>query len=183
MKLLGVITARGGSKGIPGKNLKLLAGRPLLDYPIETARRSGAFDRLILSTDDAGIAEAARRAGCDVPFLRPPELARDETPHLPVLQHAVAWLREHDGYDADAVMILQPTSPLRGLDNVPAYDQLHLPVAERVATQEQVTIPHQVLLAGPQGMRLIADAVAKIAENRDELRRWWQAQEGKPVHA
>ena len=75
------------------------------------------------------------------------------------------------------------SSPLRGLDNVPAYNQLYLPVAERVAAQEQVTIPHQVLLARPQALRLIADAVAKIAANRDELRRWWQAQEGEPVHA
>jgi CMP-N-acetylneuraminic acid synthetase len=118
VKLLGVITARGGSKGIPGKNLKLLAGRPLLDYTVEAARRSGAFDRLILSTDDPGIAEAGRAAGCEVPFLRPAAIARDETPHLPVLEHAVTWLREHDGYEPDGVMILQPTSPLRRPEDV-----------------------------------------------------------------
>jgi CMP-N,N'-diacetyllegionaminic acid synthase len=113
MKILGVITARGGSKGLPGKNLRLLAGKPLIAHTIDTARESQAFDRVILSTDDEAIAAAGRSRGCDVPFLRPAELARDETPHLPVLQHAVAWLREHEGYDADAVMILQPTSPLR----------------------------------------------------------------------
>ena len=112
-KVLGVVTARGGSKGIPGKNLKLLAGRPLIDYTIDAARQSGSFDRLILSTDDATIAEAGKRAGCEVPFLRPTELAHDETPHLPVMQHAVSWLATHDGYRPEFVMILQPTSPLR----------------------------------------------------------------------
>jgi CMP-N,N'-diacetyllegionaminic acid synthase len=108
-----VITARGGSKGLPGKNLRPLAGKPLLAYTIDAARMSGVFDRLILSTDDPEIAAAARTLGCDVPFMRPAELARDETPHLPVLQHAVRWLDERDGYRPDAVMILQPTSPLR----------------------------------------------------------------------
>jgi dTDP-4-amino-4,6-dideoxygalactose transaminase len=74
------------------------------------------------------------------------------------------------------------TSPLRGLDNVPAYHQLHLPVTERVTAQEQVTIPHHLLLAGPEAMGLIVDAVTKIAEHRDELRRWWQAQAQEPAH-
>ena len=108
-----MITARGGSKGIPGKNLKPLAGKPLLAYTIEAARASGVLDRVILSTDDEVIASYARELGCDVPFMRPPELARDETPHLPVMQHAVAWLGEHQHYRPDAVVILQPTSPLR----------------------------------------------------------------------
>jgi CMP-N,N'-diacetyllegionaminic acid synthase len=113
VRVLGVITARGGSKGLPGKNLRLLAGKSLIAHTIDTARESLAFDRLILSTDDGAIAAAGRACGCDVPFLRPGELARDETPHLPVLQHAVGWLAEHERYEPDAVMILQPTSPLR----------------------------------------------------------------------
>jgi CMP-N-acetylneuraminic acid synthetase len=113
VKVLGVITARGGSKGIPGKNLRPLAGKPLLAHTIDTARDSGAFDRLILSTDDPKIADVARGYGSDVPFLRPSELARDDTPHLPVIKHAVEWLEQHEAYSADAVMILQPTSPLR----------------------------------------------------------------------
>jgi len=110
--LLGVVTARGGSRSIPGKNLKLLRGKPLIAYPIEAARESGAFDRVILSTDDAEIAAAARGLGCEVPFLRPADLARDDTPHLPVMQHAVAWLDEHEQYRPDFVMILQPTAPM-----------------------------------------------------------------------
>jgi CMP-N,N'-diacetyllegionaminic acid synthase len=118
MKWLAVITARGGSKGIPGKNLKLLAGRPLIAYTIDAAQRAQVFDRLILSTDDSGIAECARMLGCEVPFLRPAELAGDETPHLPVLQHAVEWLANRDGYQPDSVMILQPTSPLRQPEHI-----------------------------------------------------------------
>jgi CMP-N,N'-diacetyllegionaminic acid synthase len=111
--VLGVITARGGSRGLPGKNLKLLAGKPLIAYTVEAARDSGAFDRFILSTDADDIAAAGRALGCDVPFQRPAELARDETPHLPVLQHAIQWLDERQQYRPDAVMILQPTSPFR----------------------------------------------------------------------
>src|SRR3990167_7512353 len=113
MKILGVITARGGSKGIPGKNIKSFLGKPLIAHTIEMALASGVFDRLILSTDDQKIADVAKGFRCEVPFLRPAELAADNTPHIPVMQHAVSWLREKEGYEPDYVMILQPTSPLR----------------------------------------------------------------------
>ena len=111
--VLGVITARAGSKGIPGKNTKRLGGKPLIAYTIESAQASGVFDRLILSTDDEQAARIARDLGCDVPFTRPSELCADDTPHLPVMQHAVAWMRDHRQYEPDWVMILMPTSPLR----------------------------------------------------------------------
>jgi len=124
VKVLGVITARGGSKGIPGKNLKLLAGKPLIAYSIDAAQRSGVFDRLVLSTDDPLIAAAARALGCEVPFMRPAELALDSTPHLPVMIHAVAWLRDRERYQCDAVMILQPTSPFRTPDDIRAAVRL-----------------------------------------------------------
>ena len=120
MKVLGIITARGGSKGIPGKNLKLLAGKPLLAYTVDTARRSGALDRVILSTEDEAIATAGRDLGCDVPFIRPLDLAQDDTPHLPVIQHATRWMQDRVNYRPDAVMILQPTSPLRTGDDIAA---------------------------------------------------------------
>src|SRR5688572_6686860 len=120
MKVLGIITARGGSKGIPGKNLKALAGKPLLAYTIETARRCTALDRVILSTEDEAIAAAGRDLGCDVPFMRPLDLAHDETPHLPVIQHATRWMQERVNYQPDAVMILQPTSPLRSAEDITA---------------------------------------------------------------
>ena len=112
-KILGIITARGGSKGIPGKNIKELAGKPLIAYTIEAAKKSGVFDRVILSTDDEKIAEVARAHGCEVPFMRPAELAQDSTPHIPVIQHALAYLKENEDYVPNYVMILQPTAPLR----------------------------------------------------------------------
>lgn len=124
MKVLGIVTARGGSKGIPGKNLKLLAGRSLLAHTILTARACQALDRVILSTEDEAIASAGRELGCDVPFVRPANLALDETPHLPVIQHAVRWMDERVGYRPDAVMILQPTSPLRSAEDIRASLEL-----------------------------------------------------------
>ena len=113
MTVLGVVTARAGSKAIPGKNTRPLAGRPLIAHTIDAAREAGAFDRLILSTDDEHAARIARERGCEVPFMRPRELAADDTPHLPVMQHALAWLRDRERYAPDWVMILLPTSPLR----------------------------------------------------------------------
>lgn len=124
MKVLAIITARGGSKGIPGKNLKLLAGKPLIAYTIDTARRCRALDRVILSTEDEAIAAAGRELGCDVPFMRPLDLAADDTPHLPVIQHATRWMQERANYHPDAVMILQPTSPLRTCDDITAAVEL-----------------------------------------------------------
>lgn len=117
MKILGLITARGGSKGIPRKNVKLLAGKPLIAYAIDAAKESRVFDRIIVSTDDVEIAEVAKQYGADVPFMRPEELAQDVTPTLPVLVHAVEVLKK-DGYAPDAVMLLQPTAPLRRPEHI-----------------------------------------------------------------
>jgi len=111
-KVLGIVTARGGSKGIPGKNLTLLRGRPLLAYTAEAALAASTLFQTILSTDDEAIADVGRSLGLEVPFMRPPELATDDTPTLPVLQHAVTFL-ESQGREYDAVCLLQPTSPLR----------------------------------------------------------------------
>lgn len=98
---------------MPGKNIKPLLGKPLLAYSIEAAQSSGVFDRLIVSTEDEKIAEVARQYDCEVPFMRPKELAQDNTPHLPVIQHDVKWLKDNENYHPDYVMVLQPTSPLR----------------------------------------------------------------------
>src|ERR1700750_1680570 len=111
--VLGLVTARAGSKGIPGKNVKPLAGKPLILYTIEAALASGACDRVVLSTDDEVAASLARSHGCDVPFMRPAALCADTTPHLPVIQHALDWLREHEQYEPEWVMTLLPTPPLR----------------------------------------------------------------------
>jgi CMP-N-acetylneuraminic acid synthetase len=117
--VLGIVPARGGSKGLPGKNIRLLAGRPLLDYTAEAARASQMIDRLILSTDSAEIADVGRQAGLEVPFLRPSTLAADDTPMVPVLEHAVAAL-VREGWVPDIVVVLQPTSPLRRPEHIRA---------------------------------------------------------------
>lgn len=110
---LAVIPARGGSRGIPRKNIKVFLGKPLLAWAVEVARESGVFRRVILSTEDEEIAEIGRAYGAEVLFLRPQELAKDTTPTAPVIQHAVAWLRDWEHWTPDFVMILEPTSPAR----------------------------------------------------------------------
>ena len=112
MKVLGIIPARGGSKGIPRKNIKFLCGKPLLAYTIESASNAMRLTRTILSTESQEIADVGRSFGIDVPFLRPPELAMDASPTLPVVQHALETL-EQSGERYDAVCLLQPTNPLR----------------------------------------------------------------------
>lgn len=111
--VLGLIPARGGSRGIPRKNVAPLGGRPLLAYTCEAALASHCLTRVVLSTDDEEIAEVGRACGVAVPFQRPSDLAGADTPSLPVAQHAVCWLREHEGWEAGIVVLLQPTSPLR----------------------------------------------------------------------
>ncbi|HEV7406408.1 MAG TPA: acylneuraminate cytidylyltransferase family protein [Chthoniobacteraceae bacterium] len=117
--VLALIPARSGSKGLPGKNIRAFHGRPLLHWTIAAARASGVAERVIVSTDDAAMAEIAQAGGAEIPFLRPPELARDETPMLDVALDALAKL-EADGFVADALLLLQPTSPLRGAKDLQA---------------------------------------------------------------
>lgn len=112
-EVLCLILARGGSKGIPRKNIRLLAGKPLIAYSIECAHDSALIRRVIVSTDDEEIAEVARQYGAEVPFMRPKELAEDLTPDLPVFQHALRWLKEEEGTMPDLVVDLRPTGPLR----------------------------------------------------------------------
>lgn len=120
LRALGIVPARGGSKSVPRKNLYPLGGKPLIAWTIVTAGRAKTLDRLIVSTDDAEIADVARRYGGEVPFLRPPEIAADDTPDLPVFQHALATLREAEGYVPDAVVHLRPTQPLRTAEEIDA---------------------------------------------------------------
>jgi len=110
---LAIIPARGGSKGIPRKNLRELAGHPLLAWSIAAAEAAETVGRVIVSTDDAEIAEVAREYGAETPFLRPAALAADDTRDLPVFQHALGWLEEHEGARPDIIVHLRPTSPLR----------------------------------------------------------------------
>ena len=111
-RVLALVPARGGSKGIPDKNIRPLAGRTLLEYAARVSEESGMVDRIILSTDSERIAEEGRRVGLEVPFLRPSELAQDNTPMLPVIEHAVDFVAR-EGWDTEIIVLLQPTSPLR----------------------------------------------------------------------
>jgi len=115
--VLGLITARGGSRGIPRKNIKLMAGKPLIVWTIEAALASKFLTRIVVSTDDEEIASIARDAGADVPFMRPSALAQDDSTSLEVVHHALETLRTQ-GETYDAVMILQPTSPLRTAEDI-----------------------------------------------------------------
>lgn len=112
--VLAVIPARGGSKGVPRKNLRAMAGKPLIAWTVEAARAVGdLIANVVVSTDDPEIAEAARSCGAYVPFLRPSHLAEDRTPMLPVLQHAVSLVEDEYNTRFDWVLLLQPTAPLR----------------------------------------------------------------------
>jgi len=114
-QVLGLIPARGGSKGVPGKNICDVAGKPLIAWTIEAARRATCIDRVVVSTDDATILAVAREWGGETPFVRPPELARDDTPAMEVVLHALDCLP-----DVDWVVLLQPTSPLRTAEDIDA---------------------------------------------------------------
>lgn len=117
-KILAVITARGGSKGIPRKNIKDLGGKPLIAWTIEAVRQSKYLDDCVLSTDDLEIANVAKQYGCRAPFMRPAELATDQAKSIPVVQHTLNWLKENERKDFDYVMILQPTSPFRVAEDI-----------------------------------------------------------------
>lgn len=113
MKLLAIIPARGGSKGIPRKNIKMLAGKPLIAWSIESALQVQSIETVIVSTEDEEIAAVAKKFGAEVPFMRPLELAQDDTPSISTVMHAIERLPNYDW-----VLLLQPTSPLRSVDDI-----------------------------------------------------------------
>lgn len=118
--VLALITARGGSKGIPGKNIKVLDGKPLLAWSIEAAVASSSVGRIVVSTDDEQVAEIGRAWGAETPFVRPTELAGDGSSHIDALVHAIEWLDANEGYRPEYVLTLQPTSPLRTAADIDA---------------------------------------------------------------
>jgi len=113
-KILALIPARGGSKGVPGKNIRMLGGKPLIQWTIDAAKKSQYLDRLILSSEDKGIISVARECGCEVPFVRPLELATDDMPGVAPVLHAVGALEEQYDY----LVLLQPTSPFRNAEDI-----------------------------------------------------------------
>ena len=117
-KILCVIPARGGSKGLPGKNIKELLGKPLIAYTIEQAKESKYIDRVIVSTEDIRIADISKEYGAEVPFIRPNELALDDSSTIDVLLHAIDWIEKMQGYVFDILVLLHVTTPLRSVEDV-----------------------------------------------------------------
>lgn len=116
--LLAVIPARSGSKGIPRKNVALLNGKPLIEYTIQAAKKSRFVDHILLSTDDEEIASVGQRLGLEVSYRRPVELAGDATPMIDSLEHGIHWVERFCGSPPDEVLLLQPTSPLRSVNDI-----------------------------------------------------------------
>ncbi len=117
-KVLCLICARGGSKGVPGKNIRLLGEMPLIGWSINSAKQSSYFDRIIVSTDSQEIADTATRYDAEVPFIRPESLAMDDSPEWLVWQHAIGELKRRDNFDPDYTVCLPPTSPFRKLEDI-----------------------------------------------------------------
>ncbi len=116
MNVIAVIPARADSKRLPGKNIRRLGGNPLLAYSIEDALQSRLVNRVLVSTDSPEIAEIARKAGAEAPFLRPAEISGDKISDTPVMAHAASWLEDNEGYRPDILVLLRPTTPFRAYD-------------------------------------------------------------------
>ncbi len=172
MKVLGLVPARGGSKGVPGKNIKLLAGAPLIGYTAYAAIHAGLLVKTILSTDDPAIAEVGRSLGLEVPFLRPAELAADTTPTLPVIQHALRFL-ESLGEHYDAVCLLQATAPFRPMgfiDNaIRKFSEEGTDSLMSVLPVPHEYNPHWTFEPGTDGRLRIATGEEKIIKRRQDL--------------
>lgn len=176
LRVLGIIPARGGSKGVPRKNLRKLAGKPLLQYTAEAALAASRLSRIILTTEDEEIAQAGRECGLEVPFLRPETLARDDTPMLPVIRHCVRTLEE-SGDRFDAICLLQPTTPLRravDIDN--CIRLLEESDAHSVISMLPVPMefnPHWVWFSDSEGYLKIATGEEAPIPRRQELPSAW----------
>jgi CMP-N-acetylneuraminic acid synthetase len=168
LNILGLIPARGGSKGIPNKNLVPLVGRPLIEYTFEAALASQGLTRVVLNTDDPTIAQIGRDYGIEVPFMRPAGLARDDTLMVEVLQHALITLQDIEDYWPEIVVLLQPTSPLRRAEHIDAAVNLLLEKnADTVVSV--VEVPHQ--FSPSSVMRLEGERLAPYLEGPLILRR------------
>jgi N-acylneuraminate cytidylyltransferase len=172
MKPLVVIPARGGSKGIPRKNVKLLNGQPLIHYTIEAAREVFTDDEICVSTDDLEIKTISERIGLNVPFIRPAELATDEASTNDVLLHAIKFYRER-GYNADVLIILQPTSPFRKAHHIIEALQLYTPSLEMVVSvKETKANPYYVLREEDENGYLVKSKELNVTRRQDLPKVW-----------
>jgi CMP-N-acetylneuraminic acid synthetase len=151
VRVLAVVPARGGSKGIPRKNLQLLAGKPLVVHAVEAGLGASRVSRVLCSTDDVEIASVAQAAGAEVPFLRPAELAQDSSEDWAVFVHVLDWLDREDGWQPELVVNLRPTSPLRRPSHIDAA--IELLIESRVDSVKAITLarqhPHKMWLRRP----------------------------------
>lgn len=147
MQVLAIIPGRGGSKGVPGKNIKEMCGKPLIAWSIETTKQSKYITRTIVTTDDEAIAAAGREWGAEVPFMRPAEFALDTTPDLPVFVHALNWLRDNENYVPDIVVHLRINSPLRTVEDIDKGIQMMMANMEADAVRAVIKAPLHPLKA------------------------------------
>ena len=142
IKILGVIPARGGSKEIKGKNLSKIGGKTLVELAIKSAKNSKLLTRTILSSEDKKILSVGKKAGADIPFIRPKKLAGDRVSTFSVLKHAVTWLEKKENWKADIIVILQPTTPFRKAEHIDGVLKLLLKTrADAVMTVKKVATP------------------------------------------
>jgi N-acylneuraminate cytidylyltransferase/CMP-N,N'-diacetyllegionaminic acid synthase len=173
MNILGVIPARGGSKGIPRKNLLTLGTKTLLELAIDSARESLQLTRTIVTTEDPELAEVARSAGAEVPFQRPGKLSTDTASTWSVMQHAVTWLEETEGYHTDILAVLQPTTPFRRGSHI---DQTIDAVLEEgietaITVRETDYPPHWMLTQAEDGsLSRLIDGSAMYTRRQDTPR-------------
>ena len=169
-RVLGIIPARAGSKGIPKKNIRILGDKPLLAYTVEAANKTAIFDRIILSTDSEEIAEVGKELGAEVPFLRPEELSKDETPMLPVLQHTISHCL-NEGCKVDYICILQPTAPFRNvLDLVKGFQLLESTDCDSVVSVKKIPehyLPHFVMRIEDGKLTHFLNDGAKVTRRQD----------------
>ena len=172
MNVLGVIPARGGSKGVPGKNIKPLAGKPLIAWTIDAAKQSKLLTHCIVSTDSEEIAEVSKKHGAQVPFIRPADLATDSARAIPVIQHALKEMEDREGITFDAVMMLQPTTPFRTAEDIDNAIQLLSDTgADSVISVVDVEGHHPARMKFMKGNQLIDPDYCEEYENqpRQEL--------------
>jgi CMP-N,N'-diacetyllegionaminic acid synthase len=172
MKIIGLIPARGGSKRLPGKNIKTLAGKPLIAYTIEAALKARHLDKVIVSTDNEDIKNISLSYGAEVPFIRPEELSGDKVSDLPVMQHALGFLSD-DRCKADAIVYLRPTSPFKTsgvIDEVvEKFWQTKAEVVRTISPVEGVFHPYWMFTRGEDG------TVQPFIEGI-EIRKYYQSQ-------
>jgi len=172
VRVLGLIPARGGSKGVPRKNVRRLGGKPLIGYTIDAARKAVKVDRILVSTEDEEIASLSKSLGADVPFLRPTSLARDDTPMLPVIVHAIESVVA-EGWVPDAVCLLQPTFPFRRPEDIDAcIEALETQKADCVISVHRVPPhfnPHWVYFERLDGSLELSTGESEPISRRQEL--------------